>query len=160
MGQFYSSPLHLSFCRPFLDTHTLRSSLLSAPSERSSVTIFLPQMNTSHLGTCKDGVEGRAASVQGGSLESCGALRAVANRRFISTPLAPYPARSHLYHLCPTRVGQVLSLTCVLAGFHFAVGLVLHGPLILSHLLHTQACGGSRGQHGRTIRLINKRICV
>lgn len=52
------------------------------------------------------------------------------------------------------------SLTCILAGFHFVVGLVLHRPLILSHLLHTQACGGRRGQCGRTIRLINNGICA
>lgn len=34
-------------------THPLRSSLLAALSECSRLTIFLPQMNASHLGTCK-----------------------------------------------------------------------------------------------------------
>lgn len=58
----------------------------------------------------------------------------------------------------PTLCGiseQVRScnLTCaVLAGFDFAVGLLLHRLLVLSHLLQTQPCGKSKDTDTHTIR--------
>lgn len=52
------------------------------------------------------------------------------------------------------------SLTCVvLAGFEFAVGLLLHRPLVLSHLLQTHPCGGST-EHMQVGEKVKKYKCI